>query len=447
MQYVWQHRLWCSDDMVTVDGRALRVLDPGLLNHDAGPDFFNGKIVLDGHTWVGNIELHVRVSDWHRHGHDGNPAYDNVVLHVVDVDDAVVTRSDGTPIPQVVLRRSPSFDHYFNVLDHPTSLMPCREHLSHLSRVELLSWTEALAVERLQAKAGHVQELLQAYNGSWEDVCYVMLARVLGFGVNNDAFEQLARRTPLNLLHKHGDSLLQLEALLLGQAGLLQQVAWDNDYARHLQGEYAFLANKFSLRPLDPSQWKMFRMRPANLPYRRIALLAHWVHGGFNLFGDIMDASTVADLRDLFDVTLTGHWAAHYTLDGRPSARGARALSPASIDIVLINVVAPLLFARGRAIGNEAMADRALAMLQGLKPEQNNVVRAFGRYGLDCPDAFTSQAWLQLRRAYCEPRKCIYCRIGHDMLHYVAHEPDVPYGKSQGGSISNETFKDKTIEK
>lgn len=420
LQYVWQHRLWRTDDMTTNDGHRVRVLDPGLLNTDAGPDFFNAKVEMDGRVWVGNVEIHVRATDWHRHGHDKDPAYDSVIMHVVQFDDAPVYRTDGERIPQLVLDVSPRFGESLQRLVEARTELPCAQQLPQVPSLVVTEWVQALAFERLHGKVERIANLRDLYAGSWEDVCYVMLARTLGFGLNSDALERLARRAPLRLLHKHSDSRLQLEALLLGQAGLLWQAADNGDpYVGQLRREYAFLANKFSLQPMEPEAWKMFRIRPQNFPHRRIALLAHYVYDGFSLMRRILQAQGEKQLRELFQVELTGYWQRHYTL-GKEVPNASRALSNASIDIVLINLVAPLYYAYGELTGDYAMTDRAIELLEALKPEQNAIVARFVGAGVRCHDALTSQALIQLRKAYCDSRKCIYCRIGHRLLSQAA---------------------------
>ena len=415
LQYIWQHRLWLSEDMVTNDGLRVRVIDPGLLNTDAGPDFFNAKIEIDGHLWVGNVEIHVRASDWKRHHHDEDPAYDSVILHIVEKDDAPVHRTGGELIPQVELQVSPRFNECYDRLVNATVELPCAARLKEVPALTVTEWIEALAFERLHGKVDRVRQLYDRYNGSWEDICYVMLARTLGFGINNDAFERLARVTPLRLLHKHSDSILQVEALLFGQAGLLNGAHDSDTYYQQLMREYAFLANKFSLRPIEGTAWRLFRSRPQNFPYRRIALLAQFVKGGFNLMNDILSASDTQALRGLFDIELSGYWTTHYSF-GKPSPGAGRALSSGSIDIVLINTVAPLYYARGEMTDDYGMTDRAIALLEDIRPEHNSIVTMFKAAGIKCDDALTSQALIQLRRNYCEPRKCIYCRLGHRLL-------------------------------
>lgn len=420
MQYVWKHRLWRSEDMVTNTGKKVRVADPGLLNTDAGPDFFNAKIEIDGHMWVGNVEMHYRATDWKRHRHDSDKAYDSVILHVVAKDDAPVRRTNGELIPQLVLEVSPQFNADYASLVSATIEVPCAEKIKQVPHLTIVEWVEGLAFERLHGKVERIHQLLDSFNGSWEDVCYVTLARNFGFGINNDAFERLARRTPLRLLGKHSDSVLQIEALLFGQAGMLDaQKPGMDSYYNQLCTEYAFLSNKFQLTPMEKESWKLFRIRPQNFPYRRIVMLAQFIEGGFRMMNRILEAEGEKEMRALFEVELSGYWTKHYTF-GKPNERATATLSRSSIDIILINTVAPLLYAYGELTGNYEMTDKAIKLLEDLRAESNSIVSHFVAYGIDCPDALTSQALVQLKREYCDARKCIYCKIGHHLLSKAA---------------------------
>lgn len=420
MQYVWKHRLWRSEDMVTNTGKKVRVVDPGLLNTDAGPDFFNAKIEIDGHMWVGNVEMHYRATDWKRHRHDSDKAYDSVILHVVAKDDAPVRRTNGELIPQLVLEVSPQFNADYASLVGATIEVPCATKIKQVPHLTIVEWVEGLAFERLHGKVERIHQLLDSFNGSWEDVCYVTLARNFGFGINNDAFERLARRTPLRLLGKHSDSVLQIEALLFGQAGMLDaQKPGMDSYYNQLCTEYAFLSNKFQLTPMEKESWKLFRIRPQNFPYRRIAMLAQFIEGGFRMMNRILEAEGEKEMRALFEVELSGYWSKHYTF-GKPNERATATLSRSSIDIILINTVAPLLYAYGELTGNYEMTDKAIKLLEDLRAESNSIVSHFVAYGIDCPDALTSQALVQLKREYCDARKCIYCKIGHHLLSKAA---------------------------
>ena len=420
MQYVWKHRLWRSEDMVTNTGKKVRVVDPGLLNTDAGPDFFNAKIEIDGHMWVGNVEMHYRATGWKRHHHDSDKAYDSVILHVVAKDDAPVRRTNGELIPQLVLEVSPQFNADYASLVGAAIEVPCATKIKQVPHLTIVEWVEGLAFERLHGKVERIHQLLDSFNGSWEDVCYVTLARNFGFGINNDAFERLARRTPLRLLGKHSDSVLQIEALLFGQAGMLDaQKPGMDSYYNQLCTEYAFLSNKFQLTPMEKESWKLFRIRPQNFPYRRIAMLAQFIEGGFRMMNRILEAEGEKEMRALFEVELSGYWTKHYTF-GKPNERATATLSRSSTDIILINTVAPLLYAYGELTGNYEMTDKAIKLLEDLRAESNSIVSHFVAYGIDCPDALTSQALVQLKREYCDARKCIYCKIGHHLLSKAA---------------------------
>lgn len=420
MQYIWQHRLWKAGDLATVDGRRIRVIDPGLLNTDSGPDFFNAKIEIDGNLWAGNVEIHTRASDWKRHGHDKDKAYDSVILHVVDKDDAPVYRTNGELIPQMELRCASDFAVKYAELVNSTSNLPCASQLKDTPPLVIAEWMQSLAFERLQAKSERIKSLYDSFCGSWEDVCYVTLSRNLGFGINNDAFERLARRTPLRLLHKHCDSLLQIEALLFGQAGMLDTSLYPHDaYYQQLCREYAFLANKFSLSPMDKESWKSFRIRPQNFPHRRIAMLAHYILDGFRLMENILNANGEKELRELFSVELSGYWAGRYSF-GDSGACQQRALGNSSIDIILINTVAPLYYAYSMLTGTYDMSDRAISLLESLRPERNSIIEHFTRAGIKCDDALSSQALIQAKKEYCDTRKCLYCTIGHRLLSKVA---------------------------
>lgn len=416
MQYIWQHRLWTQQEMRTVDGRVVQIIDPGRINTDAGPDFFNAKVKIDGETWAGNVEIHVKASDWLRHHHDADPAYDSVILHVVEKDDMAIRRSDGQIIPQLRMPCNPDFHkQYHELISKSSTELPCSDQIGNLSPIYITDWIDTLAHERLYRKSGRIEELLKRYNGNWEEVCYITIARCLGFGINSDAFERLAASMPLRFMGKHSDSLLSIEALLFGQSGLLDGASDDDAYVKSLKSEYRFLANKFALRQPQSLGWKMARMRPANFPHRRIAILAEMIHGGFRMMSNIIQASNEAEARSVFGLKLTGYWSNHYSF-GPASPKTMRAMSDSSVSLLLINAVVPLTYAYGLSRNDTEMCDRAMNMLQSLPAENNSIIQLFARAGLSCKDALTSQALIQLRREYCETRKCLFCRIGHRLL-------------------------------
>lgn len=415
MHYVWQHKLWCQRDMTTVDGRRVQVLDPGLHNNDAGPDFFNAKLIIGGETWCGNVEIHVRASDWMRHGHQDDRAYDSVVLHVVGNDDARICRPDGKEIPQVLMPCSPDFSQRYDSMVNSPEHPACHAEIASVPRIYLTDWLSSLGYERLYHKVERIADLYKRLGGDWTETIYVTLARALGFGVNSDAFERLTLATPLHCLLKHRDAYETVEGTLFGQAGFLDNPGDNSYYVSRMQREFSFMARKFSLQRPASLGWRMARMHPQNFPHRRIATLAALVCRGFRIGSDIFTVTCEDDARRLFDIELTGYWARRYnfTSDSAPSVR---ALSRDSVTVLIINVVAPVLYAYGMMYDDAGRRETAVNLLLSLKPESNAIVRSFTDAGIECRDAFTSQALLQLRRCYCEPRKCLYCRIGHMLL-------------------------------
>lgn len=416
MQYIWQHRLLRPGAMSTVDGRRVDIIDPGRLNTASGPDFFNAKVRIGTDMWVGDVEIHVRASDWHRHGHDNDPAYESVILHVVDADDDCIRRPNGEVIPQMRLPAAPDFRRHYDALVMRADIdLPCREVIMQLPSIYITDWLTALGMERLYNKADRIDSLMQAYGGDQYEALYITLARTLGFGVNAEPFERLARATPLRFLLKHADNLLSVEAMLFGQSGLLSAADPNGAYASALSREYDFMKVKFDLKAPTDLNWKRSGMRPQNSPHRRIALLAAYVSKLTMLAGLLIDCEEVEDVTRAFDMDLQGYWADHFNFSPLPSRQG-RGVGATALRGIVINAAIPYIFAYGRSHGRDELCQRAVEMLQSLNPETNSKVTVFTSVGVKCPDAFTSQALVELRREYCEARKCLYCRIGHRML-------------------------------
>jgi hypothetical protein len=417
MQYVWQHRLWLPADMKTVDGQRVEVIDQGLLNTNAGPDFFNAKVRIGERLWVGNIEIHVKASDWMRHHHDTDAAYDSVILHVVSVDDMRIHRKTGDEIPQLVMQCAEDFNQRYNeMVNKPGADLPCADDIQTLPHIYITDWLGSLAYERLYRKTDRILQTLQRLDYNWPATVYVTLARALGFSTNSEAFERLAMSVPLHTMMKHRTSIHAIEGLLFGQAGFLDDLPDDFDaYVKRLKQEYTFLSTKFGIQRPEGLGWRM-RMRPQNFPHRRIATIAAMIHEGFNIASTIFNIETEEQARQLFNIRLQGYWEDRYNFTAKMPAAQQRALSDTSVTILLINVVVPLLHAYGQTFSDKSRMDRAVDILQGLKAERNAIVTLFGSVGIDCPDAMTSQALIELRNEYCLTRKCLYCRIGHRLL-------------------------------
>lgn len=400
-------------------GERVQVIDPGTLNRNSGPDFFNAKIKVGSNVWAGNIEIHMRASDWHRHCHDGNPAYDNVILHVVSVSDARILRRDGSEIPQMTVTLPENFYRTFAYLTSRTPEIRCSRHLDGIDRLHRADWIETLTMERLQQKGKRIEETLREHKGDWNATGFITLARGLGFGLNSQAFEMLAKSLDLNYLRRHTDNPLQMEALFFGQAGMLDTTLHTDDRRYQLMcREYMFLARKYSLRPISLAAWKFARTRPQNFPYRRIALLAKAMTETPDLLNRILTAGGDDErLRPLFRWEVDPYWSRRMTFGGdfQTEARPP-VLSDPSINILLINVAAPLLYTYGLLHGDHDMKESATDLLRMLPPEKNSLVRDWQRLGFSPADAAGSQALIHLRKEYCDRHECLKCRFASLIL-------------------------------
>lgn len=424
LHYVWKHRLFPLQTLVTTDGRELEVLDPGLHNTHAGPDFFNAKVRIGGTLWVGNVEIHDRSSDWFAHHHDLDPHYDNVVLHVAGTVDCDVTTHNGSLPPQLQLAVPPRIAANYGSLLRDDKYPPCRQVVASLPRITAHSWLSALQVERLADKAADIEERARAAGGAWEQAFFVTLARNFGFGVNADAFEQWARNVPLGSVAHHRDNAFQVEAVFMGQAGLLDDEALQprhraealaDEYYQRLRSEYAYLSRKFSLHPIHHGVWRFMRLRPQNFPTIRIAQMAQLYCSRQASLGALADCHTADDVRRLLATGVGHYWHTHYTF-GSESREGDKKLSAASLNVLAINTAVPVLYAYGRHRSDEGMCRRALDMLEQLPPEDNSIVRQWRECGIEAQNAADTQALIQLTRHYCERRDCLRCRFGYEYL-------------------------------
>ena len=418
LHYLWKHKIFPLQELRTTDGQRVEVIDPGLPNTDAGPDFFNAKLKLDGVLWVGNVELHDRSSLWMKHGHSSDEAYDNIILHVVGEADCPVCRRDGQPVPQLVLTCPDDVARRYDELRRSEIHPLCYSILSSLPRLTVHSWLSALQVERFERKARDIRARLEAYGNHWEDVFFVTLARNYGFGLNGDAFEAWARLIPFRAVDKHRDNLFQVEAFFLGMAGLLDEEcdADEDDYRLRLRKEFHYLRQKFSLpAPLNPSRWKLLRQRPGGFPYVRLAQLADLYHRGQALFSRVMEARTADELRKLLAVGTSPYWEEHFTF-GRTSVRRSKRMGRGALDLVIINTIVPFLYAYGQHRQEESLCERATMLLETLKAEDNYITRMWSGAGLPVSTAADSQALVQLQKEYCDRKDCLRCRFGYEFL-------------------------------
>lgn len=424
LQYAWKHRMLPLGTLTTTDGLAVEVIDTGLQNTDAGPDFFNAKVKIDGTVWVGNVEIHEKSSYWKAHGHDRDAAYDNVVLHVATVVDADVVTSEGRRVAQVRMDVPPEVARNYEALLSEDRYPPCYAIIPSLDRLTVHSWMSRLVAERMERKTADIGARVERCGGSWEEALFVTMARTFGFGVNGDAFERWAGGGWLQAAAHHRDDLFQIEALFFGQAGLLdpgamparyREAATEDGYFGKLKAEYAYLAHKFGLRAMDGGAWKFLRMRPQNFPYIRLSQLANLYHSRRSDLSRLAECATADDMRRLLCTEATPYWQEHYAF-GAPSRRARKALSAASLDVVIINTVLPVLFAYGRHRMDESLCGSSLDMLAQLKAENNHITRLWAECGLQAESAADSQALIQLKREYCDRKDCLRCRIGYEYL-------------------------------
>lgn len=401
----------------TTTGEPVEVIDAGLPNTNAGPDFFNAKLKIGGTLWVGNIEVHTLASDWMRHGHDKDAAYDNVILHVAETVDCEVFRANGVPVPQLQLPCPDPVRQRYDELSHAEIYPPCYSILSSLPKLTVHSWLSALQVERFEQKARVIATRLERCNNHWEDVFFITLARNFGFGLNGDAFEAWASRLPFRAIDKHRDDLFQVEAFFFGQAGLLDEELPDADgYYRKLQKEFRYLQHKFELSvPMTATQWRFLRLRPGNFPHVRLAQLANLYYKERSLFSRIMEADTLEAVRKLLTVTTSPYWEEHFNFRKVSSFREKQVGKNAQ-NLIIINTVIPFLYAYGLHKADELLCERATGFLESLKAEDNHIIRHWSGAGLPVSTAADSQALLQLQKEYCDKKDCLRCRFGFEYL-------------------------------
>jgi hypothetical protein len=413
LQFIWQYSLYCPAGLATTRGEPLQILHGGTLNTNSGPDFSSARIKLGATTMAGHIELHVHTSDWIRHNHSKNDAYRNLVLHVVYEHDLTEEPSD---IP--VLELKPYIPAYvlaqYSSLLQTTAVLPCAAQLKSVKSITRESWLNRLLVERWQQKLeGWQEELVQAGN-DWRTLLYWRMAANFGFKVNSVPFLLLAQSLPMQLLGKQ-HALRQIEALIFGQAGLLEGIFAD-DYPSGLQQEYRYLQHKFRLKPIAGYLWKFLRMRPANFPTIRLAQFAALVHQSLHLFTSLGDRSNVVEITKLLTVQASPYWDDHYRFDERQKNKSVKKLGRDSVENIIVNTIAPIRFLYAYTQGLEAEKEEALILLEQLPAENNNILRLWSEHGWKAINAGQSQSLLQLYNHYCTHKRCLECAIGLSII-------------------------------
>jgi len=412
LQYIWENKLFYAKNLNTTANEKVEIIHPGQRNRDSGPDFFNAKIKISETIWAGNVEIHKKASDWQQHNHNTNKAYDNVILHVVETADLDVTRSNGEVIPTLELSYPEHLSKNYQQLLDAKTWIPCENQFHKVNPVVLQLGFNRLMIERLENKTGDIEDRLEQNNNNWNETFYQMLARMFGFKVNAVPFELLAKSLPMSILAKHKNNVFQLEALLFGNSGLLNEQLLGDDYYLELRKEYSFLYKKYNLTPIESHLWKFMRLRPVNFPTVRISQLAALIHRSSGLFSRILEIEDLKELKQLFKVKASEYWNAHYNFNKSTTKTISKELGETAANTLIINVVIPFLFVYGEKQNKSELKNRALEFLEQLPPEKNSIITKWGNLGIEPRSAFDTQALLQLKNIYCEKKKCLNCQIG-----------------------------------
>jgi hypothetical protein len=418
LHYVWKFRLFDRIGLLTNDGEELEVLSAGLHNSDSGPDFHNARIRIGDTVWAGNVEVHLSSSDWQKHGHTTDNAYDNVILHVVYRDDEPLVLPNSRRVPTLELQnRIPDelYNRYHKLIFGNQTIIPCEANIGSVDSLTLHNWLTRVLVERLEKKSATVIAALNLNRGDWEETFYQFLAANFGFKTNALPFELLAKSLPQNILAKHKNNPLQIEALIFGQAGFLKDNIID-EYPLKLKKEYEFLQKKYQLTPVENHLWKFMRLRPQNFPTIRLAQFAALVVRSNHLFSKLLEIKDVKGLRSLFtEIKVNPYWENHYRFDAE-SAPSAKNMGQESIDVLLLNTLALFLFSYGKHNQIQHYINRSLQLLENLPNENNKIVSDFSNLGVKIKTAFESQALLELKNNYCNYKKCLHCGVGNRIL-------------------------------
>lgn len=419
LHFIWKLQYFHKQNLTTTQGEAVQILHQGTLNTDAGPDFLNARIKIGNLEWFGTIEIHLNSSDWELHQHQHNEAYNNVILHVVWADDQPVLRDNGLLVPTIELKNRISealILKYSSIVNNKEPI-PCSGHLESVSSLKKISMIDRAVVERLEARRSFIQELVRRNKGDWQESAYQLVAKNFGFKLNAEPFLRLAYSTPLKTLLWHRKNLFQLEAVLLGQSGLLDD-RLDEGYPLNLKKEYEFLSNKLSFNSsLKKSEWKFLRIRPANFPTLRIAEFAALVHTCPDFFTSIVDFKSVKDIHKVLrGAMLSDYWKDHYVFNKVSDKKVNRQLGDDSIDNLVINTIVPFLYCMGKEKDQELYVERALSFLEEINAENNTVMRRWNDSGLRIYNAYDSQGALELYNNYCARKSCLDCEIGVSIL-------------------------------
>jgi hypothetical protein len=419
LHYLWKYRLFNSESLADAEGNKIIVIHPGEYNRDSGPDFFSARISIAGTEWAGNVEIHTKSSHFDVHGHQHDRAFNNVILHVVAENDKKVFNERGEELVTVEIKYDGSlYDKYLSLVNNSYTIA-CQDEINSLDNILVRHWLSSLVIEKLQDKSDLILKTLSETGNDWEETFYRLLSRYFGFRVNTEPFELLAKALPFRIIRKHADDIFQIEALLFGTAGMLEEGLFkdalgDAYYCRLIE-EYRVLASKYSLSPIHGWLWKFSRLRPANFPTLRISQLAAMLSVTGGLFSKILEATDIRQLKDIFYIPASAYWNDHFVF-GKKSKNGLKQTGSQACDILLINAVIPVLFVYGGIRDSREIRERALDFLENIHGEKNSITGEWEKAGIGSESAFYSQALIHLRNNYCRKRRCLECRIGNKLI-------------------------------
>lgn len=416
LHFVWQYQYFEHQGLKTSAGEEIQIFDVGKANINAGADFEQVKIRIGNTIWQGDAEIHIKASDWKQHKHQNNPRYNQVILHIVWQEDEPILRQDGTTVPTLVLQDKIKTDifHKYQYLQASKASIPCEKLISEVDSLHQRDMLDKALVRRLEKKALAAKEIWLATQKDWEETTYQLLAQNFGFKVNSSQFLRLSQLTPLKYLLKHSDQLLQIEALLFGQAGFLEQT-FTEDYPQRLQKEYTFLKAKYHLQGMKANEWNFLRLRPANFPTLRIAQLAQMLFRNANLFSVFVYAEKSKTLEKILQVGASEYWQKHYHF-GKEAKRIASKLGKSSLENIIINTICPLLALYAQENKKQELMDKAISFLEQLPAEKNSITEKWEKIGLKASNAADSQAQIEQFNAYCSTKNCLACSIGTNIL-------------------------------
>jgi hypothetical protein len=421
LHYLWKYSLYHKDKLTDPGGNLIEVIHPGEYNRDSGPDFFNARVRISGTEWAGNVEIHTKSSHFETHGHKRDHAFDNVILHIVAEDDKRVRNARGEEVLTSEIEFDNSlFEKYTDLVNNPF-IIACQGEIENIDRFFIRHWLNSLVVERLQDKSEAILKIFSETGNDWEETFYRILSRYFGFRVNTGPFEMLASALPFRIVRKHVDNLFQVEALLFGTSGMLDEGLFRNaisdDYYKDLIREFKVLSAKYSIRPVHGWLWKFSKLRPVNFPTLRISQLAAMLSVTGGLFSKVVDACDIGELRKAFEVTASDYWDDHYVF-GKKSRKISKNAGAIASDILLINAVIPVIFIYGKTRDNPEMCERAVSFLDEIKAEENSIMSDWKKSGIEALSASDSQSLIQLRNEYCKKRRCLDCRIGARLISF-----------------------------